>query len=134
MNIIHTLNAGQIKALHEMYRGEWWTKERSLDQTKKCLEGSSLIFGCVRGDILVGFARVLTDYIFKAMIYDVIVAKNERGKGTGRFIITSILEHPEIRPVKHVELYCVADRVSFYSQLGFTQDIGTTRLMRYTRS
>lgn len=134
MKIIHTLNSGQIESLHELYRGEWWTKTRSLEETKKCVEGSTMIFGCVRDDRLVGFARVLTDYVFKAMIYDVIVAEDERSKGIGEFIITSILEHPEIKPVRHVELYCVSDRISFYERFGFTKDIGTTRLMRFKKA
>lgn len=33
--------------------------------------------------ILVAYARVLTDFTFKALIFDVIVSENQRGCGLG---------------------------------------------------
>ena len=56
-------------------QGEWWTRSRSLEETKQCVLGSQICIGITsEADNLVGFVRVLTDFTFKALIFDVIVA------------------------------------------------------------
>ena len=60
-----------------MYREEMWTRDRTLDETIKCVEKSSLIFRCVQDDSLVAFARVLTeDYrvVFQGAATEIIAA------------------------------------------------------------
>ncbi|WP_417714868.1 GNAT family N-acetyltransferase [Pseudoalteromonas obscura] len=54
---------------------------------------------------LVGFARVLSDFIYKAVIFDVIVAPDERGKGLGITLMELIKHHPKLNKVLHFELY-----------------------------
>ena len=82
---------------------------------------------------LLAFARVLTDGVFKAFVFDVIVAKDSRGRGLGSRLMRRILEHPDLREVKHVEVACLPELETFYERLGFTTDVGGIRLMRRTR-
>ena len=80
--------------------------------------------------MLQGFARVLTDYVFKAFIFDVIVAENRRGSGLGKTLVSLVLNHEKLRSVKQFELYCLPEMSGFYEQLGFSSDVDQVELMR----
>lgn len=70
------------------------------------------------GDVLIGFGRVLTDYVYRATIWDVIVDKAYQGQGIGTDIVQRILNHPRL---KNVELFWLCTRMpSFYEKLGFS--------------
>jgi ribosomal protein S18 acetylase RimI-like enzyme len=91
MNVIHDLNETHIVQLHRLYRKQWWSNNRSLDETKRCVAGSQIRIGLVDSqNNLVGFTRVLTDYIFKAFLFDVIVDESHRGLGLGRQLIQAV--------------------------------------------
>jgi predicted GNAT family N-acyltransferase len=131
MNIIYKLSEKHISQLHALYRREWWTRGRSLEETRKCVLGSQICIGLVSDDNqLVGFSRVLTDFIFKALIFDVIVSEDKRGQGLGNQLLTLIKNHEQLKSVKHFELYCVPEMFTFYEQHGFTTNVGEIKLMR----
>jgi GNAT superfamily N-acetyltransferase len=82
------------------------------------------------GDRLVTFARVLTDRIFKAIIFDVIVASAHRGDGLGRRLMDKIVEHPDLTSVRHLERYCLPEMVPFYEKWRFSTDVAGASYMR----
>lgn len=131
MKIIHTFTDRQIQDLHDLYQEEWWTTGRSITDTRKCIEGSQVCIGLIDdGGCLQGFARVLTDYVFKALIFDVIVTRDQRGSGLGGMLVSLIRNHEQLRRVKHFELYCLPEMFGFYRKHGFSSDLGPIRLMR----
>ena len=71
------------------------------------------------GPQLVGFGRVLTDYVYRASIWDVIVDPEYQGQDIGTQIMEKILHHPSL---KRVELFwlCTRDKQTFYEKLGFS--------------
>ena len=131
MRTVHELDERQIAQLHALYQREWWTAGRSFDETRRCVEGSQVRIGLTddAGD-LIGFVRVITDYSFKALVFDVIVPDSHRGKGLGDRLIELVLEHPDLAQVRHFELYCLPDLGAFYERHGFSTDVGGVRLMR----
>ena len=131
MEIIEKLDESQLKDLHALYQNEWWTKGRTLIETKSCVKGSQICIGLIddRG-ALQAFARVLTDYTFKALIFDLIVSNKQRRKGLGKKIMLKIINHPELQSVKHFELYCLPEMFNFYEEYGFSADVGKIKLMR----
>ncbi len=82
---------------------------------------------------LVAFSRVLTDYTYKALLLDVIVAAPSRKAGLGRRLMGAVVNHPSLQRVQHIELYCLPELVPFYKQWGFADDLGELRFMRRTR-
>lgn len=118
---VETLTPAQVEQLHGLYQSEWWTQGRSLDEVRIAVENSSLIVGFVESDSrrLVGFCRVLTDLVFRATIFDVIVAKDSRGRGLGRRLMDAVIGHPQLRRVRTLWLCCEPDMVSFYEKWGF---------------
>ena len=135
MRIVHRIDEALIAQLHALFEREWWTAGRSLEETRRCMEGSQVRIGLTddAGD-LIGFARVVTDYTVKALIFDVIVAEAHRGKGLGDRLIERVLDHPDLARVRHFELYCLPEIGPFYERHGFSTEVGGVRLMRRART
>jgi predicted GNAT family N-acyltransferase len=133
MQLVHQLTDPQIAQLHQLYQNEWWSANRTYAETATCAKNSSLIFAFVENEQLLAFARVLTDGVFKAFLFDVIIAPENRNHGLGRELLNAIKSHPRIRPVKHLELYCVAELIPYYQRYGFSTDVGPVNLMRCSR-
>lgn len=134
MNVIYSLTENHIVQLHELYQQEWWTKGRTLEETKNCVAGSQICVGLISArDELIGFARVLTDLTFKALIFDVIVRKDHRKTGLGDKLLSLIKSHEKLQDVKHFELYCLPEMCDFYAKHGFTT-ISEIRLMRLSNA
>jgi GNAT superfamily N-acetyltransferase len=83
---------------------------------------------------LAAFARAVTDYAYKALVLDVIVAAPHRGSGLGARIMDALMQHPKLAEVRHFELYCAPDMVPFYQRWDYTSDLGDLQFMRYSRS
>lgn len=130
--VVRKLTDEHLKQLEKLFQGEWWTKGREFIDIKRMVENSDLIIGyCepITGE-LIGFARVLTDYVYKAFIFDVIVKESFRGKDLGKALISTILQEPQLQGVKHFELYCRPEMVPFYKKWGFSEELGELRFMR----
>ncbi|BBI99012.1 hypothetical protein FGKAn22_07050 [Ferrigenium kumadai] len=131
MKTIYELSDKHIGQLHQLYQNEWWSKARTLEDSRKCVANSQLCVALVDSqDNLAGFARVLTDFTFKALIFDVIVCENQRGKGLGGKLIGLIKSHEKLSAVTHFELYCLPGMNDFYAKYGFTTEVGSIQLMR----
>lgn len=135
MNVIYSLTENHIAQLNTLYQQEWWTKGRTREETKSCVAGSQICVGLIgANDGLIGFARVLTDFTFKALIFDVIVHKDHRKSGLGDKLLSLIKSHEKLQHVKHFELYCLPELYDFYAKHGFTTNIGEIRLMRLSNA
>lgn len=134
--IIEKFTSEQIKDLHILYQSEWWTKGRKLSDVQRMVEHSDVVVGLCEPETkeLIGFTRVITDYVYKALVLDVIVKENYRGKNLGRILMQVVIEHPSLKHVKHFELYCRPEMLSFYRKWGFTEDLGELHFMRRTRN
>lgn len=131
MQLINSFSEQQIEQVHGLYQHTWWGKERTLEQTIRCVKGSQLCVGILDdNNKLIGFARVLSDFIFKAIIFDVIVCPSQRGAGLGVTLIEAIQNHKELNQVKHFELYCLPEMEAYYQQFGFSREVGGIHLMR----
>ena len=131
MDVIYKLSPQNISELHELYQNEWWTKGRTLIESEQCINGSQVCIGLIdEHGVLHGFARVLTDYIFKALIFDVIVSPKYRGKGLGDRLVNLVKNNKELSKVKCFELYCLPELEEFYNNHNFSTDVGDISLMR----
>lgn len=133
--MVHQLSQKQIRELRRLYPAEWWSKDRKISDIKKMLEHSDIVIGLVepKKKKLVGFTRVLTDYVYKALVFDVIVAEPYRNRGLGKLLMEAVLRHPALKKVEHIELYCLPELIPFYQQWGFTEKLGRLRFLRKNR-
>lgn len=105
--------------LLNLYRCAPWAAARTADGVRDMLEHTDLAISAWDGPRLVGFGRVLTDYVYRASIWDVIVDPEYQGQDIGTQIMERILHHPSLR---RVELFwlCTRDKQAFYEKLGFS--------------
>ena len=131
MTIIHEFSEQQIKQVHQLYKQVWWAKERTLEETKQCVRGSQVCIGILDdNNNLIAFTRVISDFIYKAIIFDVIVSDLSQGSGLGQQIMQLVKSHHKLKKVKHFELYCLPEMESFYSTFDFSTEVGGIKLMR----
>ena len=95
-----------------------WAKGRTLEDAGEMLRHTDLVLCAWDGSQLVGFARVLTDFVYRATIWDVIVDQAYQKQGIGAELVQRILHHPRLKKVELVWL-CTR-RPGFYEKLGFS--------------
>lgn len=130
--VVEQLTEIQILELLDLYKNEFWSHKRTREQVEKMLAASDIVIGLVdECDRLVAFTRVLTDFIYRAMIYDVIVKPSHRNMGLGAKLMELVTNHPKLSSVELISLYCLPEMITFYERRGFTADVGEFHLMFY---
>lgn len=67
----------------------------------------------------VGFARVVTDRSTFAYLADVFVVDDQRGRGLARWLVATILAHPDLQGLRRW-LLATRDAHGLYRKLGFS--------------
>jgi ribosomal protein S18 acetylase RimI-like enzyme len=106
------------ESVWKLYRHADWAKDRTLEETREVLRQSSLVLGLLEAGEVIAFSRVLTDFIFRATIYDVIVHPDFRGRGIGKQMVHALLHHPRLASVP-VFYLLTRDKRPFYEKNGF---------------
>lgn len=108
----------QVDVIHRFLSEEsYWARERTREQTEKAIE-NSLPFAVYKGENLIGFARVVTDYATFAYLGDVFILDEFRGQGLSKWLMKTILEHPDLQNFRRWIL-ATADAHKLYEQFGF---------------
>lgn len=112
---LKTEDASAVRRLYDDF--EVWAG-RSNEEVREALSNTPLALG-VDDDELVTAARVLTDFVFYAKVYDVIVAADRRNRGYGERLMGAVVDHPRLSDVDVVDLRCREGLVPFYESVGF---------------
>ncbi len=90
----------QIDAIHKFLSEEsYWAKERTREQTETAIK-NSLPFGVYKGENLVGFARVITDFATFAYLGDVFISDEFRRQGLSKWLMEVIINHPQLQGLR----------------------------------
>ncbi|MTJ06181.1 MULTISPECIES: GNAT family N-acetyltransferase [unclassified Anabaena] len=128
--IINQLNETQISELVELYKNEFWSKNRTYQGVVKMLAASDIIIALVNEEEqLIGFCRVLSDFVYRAVLYDVIVKPNYRKRGFGAKLLDEVINHPQLKEVEVIALFCLPEMMPFYQRWGFTKNPVKLELM-----
>ncbi|MBD2337882.1 GNAT family N-acetyltransferase [Calothrix sp. FACHB-156] len=128
--IVDHLTENQILELVDLYKDEFWSKNRKYQDVVKMLAASNIIIAFVTdSQELIGFTRILTDFVYRATIYDVIIKPTYRKMGLGAKLMDAAINHPQLREVEQIALYCLPEMMPFYQRWGFTSEVGELRLM-----
>ena len=96
-----------------------WARGRAMEDIKRMLAETDVIISAWDGVQLVGFARVLTDYVYRASIWDVIVNVSYQDQDIGKGLVKRILGHTSLAQVELFWL-CTRRYQGFYASLGFS--------------
>jgi GNAT superfamily N-acetyltransferase len=110
-----------LNAVHDyLANRSYWAAGVSLETVTRAA-AHSLCFGvyvAATGQ-QAGYARVVTDYTTFAYLCDVFILEDFRGHGLGKWLVETVLAHPEI-PNPRRWLLATADAHGLYAQHGFT--------------
>ena len=104
--------------IHAFLVTAYWSRGVPRDTVERAI-ANSLPFGLYAptGE-QAGFARAVTDYAAYAYVGDVFVTPEVRGRGLGKFLVSCVLTHPQLRGLRRWAL-ATADAHDLYRQFGF---------------
>ncbi|MGI9068773.1 MAG: GNAT family N-acetyltransferase [Pyrinomonadaceae bacterium] len=86
-----------VALIHDFISNQsYWGQGRRIETVQRALN-HSLNFGVFKNDQQVGFARVVTDFATFAWVADVFILADHRGQGLAKWLMESILSHPELQ-------------------------------------
>ncbi|WP_353930562.1 GNAT family N-acetyltransferase [Okeanomitos corallinicola TIOX110] len=128
--VVNKLTDQQVYELVELYKNEFWSKARTYQRVVKMLEASDVIIALVGDEEeLIGFCRVLTDFVYRGILYDVIIKPNYRKIGFGTKLLDEVINHPQLKEVESLVLYCLPEMIPFYERWDFTDGSDRFKLM-----
>lgn len=96
----------------------YWARGRTRAVTEQTI-ARSLCFGVYLGQQQVGYARVVSDFATFAWLADVFILDEFRGRGYGKVLVQTIVDHPDLRELRRIFL-ATKDAHGLYAQFGFT--------------
>ena len=109
---------GLLKLRRLLDKHAFWAGGRSNKQLRHLLAGSTVVISLWRGQRMVGFGRATSDSIYRAVLWDIVVAGDLQGRGLGRQVVEALLSAPELSRVERIYLMTTHSS-DFYMQLGF---------------
>ncbi|MCC7293649.1 MAG: GNAT family N-acetyltransferase [Phycisphaerales bacterium] len=106
------------RAVQAFLQRSYWAAGIPLETVRRSIE-HSICFGVYHDDRLVGFARVITDRATFAYLGDVFIDEPLRGLGLSKWLVATILEHPELQGLRRW-LLVTRDAHDLYRRFGFT--------------
>lgn len=97
----------------------YWAKGMPKEKFRIAIE-NSFCFGVYKDGQNIGLARVVTDKATFAYLCDVFILKDYRGLGLSKWLMQTILAHPELQGLRRWSL-ATSDAQGLYKQFGFGQ-------------
>jgi ribosomal protein S18 acetylase RimI-like enzyme len=124
---------GQLRQLQQLLDAHsFWASGRSQRELSRMLAGSQAVVSAWQGSRLVGFGRASSDGVFRAVLWDVVVAAELQGQGLGRRIVQGLLSSPAVAAAERVYLM-TTNSSGFYARLGFSEHHGQRLLVLYRK-
>jgi GNAT superfamily N-acetyltransferase len=105
-------------AIHAFLREAYWSPGVPFEVVDASID-RSLAFGLYAPDgAQAGFARAVTDGAAFGYLGDVFVLEEHRGRGLGKWLVETVLAHPDLTRARRLML-ATADAHSLYERFGF---------------
>jgi GNAT superfamily N-acetyltransferase len=120
-----------VDAMHAYLSRSFWAKGIPRETVAKAV-ANSLCFGLFDGANQIGLARVVTDRATFAYLCDVYVLETYRGQGLGKWLIETVMAHPDLQGLRRFQLV-TRDAHGLYSRHGFDAPAHPDRQMEIFR-
>jgi predicted GNAT family N-acyltransferase len=128
--IVSQLTENQISELLDLYKNEFWSNKRTLQDVVQMLAASDIIIGLVDdNEKLIGFTRLLTDFVYRAIIFDVIIKPTHRNMKLSSKLMDAVVNHPQLKSIDWIALCCLPEMIPYYERWGFTSKFSKIQLM-----
>jgi GNAT superfamily N-acetyltransferase len=95
----------------------YWARNQTEAAVRRSWDAAGIVLGLYHGHAMIGCARAITDFTRFAYLSDVYLEPAYRGHGLGRWLVQTMLEHPEASQARWV--LHTNDAHGLYRQLGF---------------
>ncbi len=106
-----------LEQLIKLFKQTGWANARSPLEVQQMLDRCHFTLGVWDEDQLIGFARVITDDRYRALIDDVVVDSAYRGQGIASTMLDKLLKR--MQHIEAILLDCAPELESFYGRFGF---------------
>jgi len=89
------------------------------DELETANRNSWFVISAYEGDRLIGFGRVVTDFILHATIYDMIILPDYQDRGVGTKILSRLVDRCLESGIRDIQLFCARGKQAFYKKNGF---------------
>ena len=97
----------------------YWARDQPEAAIRRSWEAAGVVLGLYHGEAMIGCARAVTDFTRFAYLSDVYVDPPYRGHSLGRWLVQTMIEHPEMPCVRWV--LHTNDAHGLYRQFGFEE-------------
>jgi ribosomal protein S18 acetylase RimI-like enzyme len=120
------LDLHQLQAL--LNKSAFWAVDRQIEDLKIAVDRSEPVVSIWDNNKLVGFARAISDGVYRATIFDVVIDCDYQQLGLGRRLVETVLAHPCMQRVERIYL-TTTHHQGFYERLGFVVNGSTTMVL-----
>ena len=120
------LDLHQLQTLFN--KSAFWAVDRQIEDLKIALDRSEPVVSAWDDDRLVGFARAVSDGVYRATIFDVVIDCDYQRLGLGRRLVETVLAHACMQRVERIYL-TTTHHQCFYERLGFVVNTSTTMVL-----
>lgn len=106
-----------LVAVHAYLARSYWAAGIPFEVVRRAAE-HSFCFGVYHGGEQIGFARVITDRATFGYLADVYVLQEHRGMGIGKWLVETVLAHPDLQGLRRFMLV-TRDAAGLYTRYGF---------------
>jgi GNAT superfamily N-acetyltransferase len=117
-----------LEIIHATLRETYWSPGVPRDVVARACVNSMCAIARDESGKLIGFARLVTDKATFAWLCDVIVLPGKQGRGLGRALVQTFLDHPELQGLRRW-LLGTKDAHGVYAPLGFSPLSAPARFM-----
>ena len=126
LRVSHSAETFDFDQIIPAIQNSYWGQGRSAADIRQAFANSAVV-ALFEKDVHVAVARAITDGVFHAYIYDLIVFEPYRGRGYARRVIEALLAHPDLNSVKGWML-STRDAHGLYEKYGFER-VDSDRVM-----
>jgi GNAT superfamily N-acetyltransferase len=128
VRLVTAKGAVEVAEVLALFAHAAWTKQRTRAQVQRMLRGTDVLVLARRRGRPMGFARMITDGVFRAFVEDVIVAPEGRGQGIGTRMLRRLERAARRMGVARLEL--VTREPGFWRRLGYARKAGSQYMVK----
>lgn len=118
INLVHTFDDSYLDSIYKTYQSVGWLNHNK-DNIESILKNSTHIVFALHNNKVIGVGRALSDGVFNAAIYDVIVRPDYQNLKIGSRIVNDLLV--QIGDVSCIHLISTSGKLDFYRKQGFSK-------------
>jgi GNAT superfamily N-acetyltransferase len=116
--ISNNKNLLSLDRIHDFLSRSYWANTRPRETIAESIKQSECFGVYLNGD-QVGFARIVTDYCVMYWLCDVIIDEVHRGKGLGKKLVETIINHEVFKDLRGI--LGTSDAHGLYEKYGFAK-------------